>query len=193
MAAEPEWVVPAGAPIRMYEWLTPPLLALGLGLFLAFIPITRSRDVPPPFSIVAVAVLSAAALALWIFGYLAYRDLTEHAVDHYFMAIAISVFAAGVLLSFGNTGWLLLVAAGHLAAGRKPRPIRLVRTIMPRRRWRRTAVIAAIVAAVCLLLSPLAYGLGFAPLVILVVVGRVVAPVVFGFALRSRVDAAGIF
>jgi uncharacterized membrane protein YeaQ/YmgE (transglycosylase-associated protein family) len=64
---------------------------------------------------------------------------------------------------------------------------------MPGRLWLRTAVVAAVVGVICLLLLPLANGLGFVPLIVLVMLGRIVAPFVFGFAIRLRPGTSGSF
>ena len=61
------------------------------------------------------------------------------------------------------------------------------------RRWRRVAIFAAIAGVVCLLLEPLAFDLALTPVIVLVMVGRILAPVVFGLALGFRRGAAGLF
>lgn len=64
---------------------------------------------------------------------------------------------------------------------------------MPARLWLRTAIIAAIVGVICYLLLPLAAGLQLVPLVILMKIGQIVAPLVCGFAFRLRPGASGMF
>lgn len=195
-AVKPGWATPAGAPIRIYEWLVPPLVPIGLAVIEIFAATSARSHGEPAFSIVAVPLLVAAALALWTFGYWAYRDLTSRAVERYAAMGVVSLFVTGALLSFGTLGigWLPLVWSGRLLAARRGlAPVRLVRAGTPRRLWLRTAVIAAIVAASCLLLLPLANGLGLVPLIVLVMLGRIVAPFVFGFAFRLRPGASGIF
>jgi hypothetical protein len=68
-----------------------------------------------------------------------------------------------------------------------------MRSALPARLWLRSAVIAAIVGVLCYLISPLAQGLGFAPLIVIVVLGRIVSPIAFGYAFRLRPGASGIF
>jgi hypothetical protein len=196
-AARLEWAVPTGAPIQVYEWLVPPMVLVGLAVIEIYAPtIAGRRATPTPaFSILAASVLIVAAAELWTFGYRAYRDLTAQAVERYVVTGVSSLFVTGVLLSFGTfgLGWVVLVAAGRLLASRRLRPVRLVRIVMPARLWLRTATIAAIVSVICLFLTPLALGLGFVPLVLLVMVGRNVAPFVFGFASRLQRSASGVF
>ena len=147
-------------------------------------------------SIAAVSLLLLAAGALWFFGYRAYRDLTPIAVDRYAFTGIVSLFVIGALLSYGTvvgTGWLLLLWSGQLLAGRRFLPVRLTKTLLPARLWTRTTVIAAIVGVLCVLLMPVAIDLGLVPLVVLVLAGRIVAPFVFGFALRLRPGSSRIF
>jgi hypothetical protein len=194
-AAKPEWAVAAGAPIRVYEWLVPPLVLVGLAVIEIYAETSAGSRGEPVFSSIAVSLLVVAAMALWIFGYWAYRDLTPQAVERYAVTGVVSLLVAGALLSFGTVGvgWLPLVWSGRLLARKGLRPVRLVRTVMPGRLWLRTAVIAAIVGVICLLLLPLAIALGFVPLIVLVMVGRIVAPFIFGFAFRLRPGASGMF
>ena len=146
----------------------------------------------PTFSIIAICLLVVAAVALWILGNRAYRDPTARTVERYVLTGVVSLFMTGVFLS-GNIAWIPLVWSGRLLAGRGLRPVRLVRTVMPNRLWLRTAVMAAIVGVCCLLLLPLAVGLGLVPLVMFMIAGRIVAPFVFGFAFRLRPGASGMF
>ena len=146
--AENEWVVPASAPIRMYEWLTPPLFLIGLAAIEIFAALNAGPSGAPVFSVVTVSALVTAAVAVWIFGYRAYRDLTARAVQSYFVVATASLFTAGVLLSLGTIGWILLFFAGRLTVERRFRRATLLGVMMPRGLWRRTAIVAAIVAAV---------------------------------------------
>ena len=181
--AENDWVVPLSAPIRMYEWLTPPLFLVGLAAIELFAALGARSSGAPVFSVAAVSVSIIAAVALWIFGYRAYRDLTARAVQSYFVVAIASLFTAGVLL---NIGWILLFFAGRLTVERRFRRARLLGVMMPRRLWRRTAIVAAIVGVVCLFLSPLVHGLDLVPLIPVVWAGRVVAPFVLGLAWRLQ-------
>jgi hypothetical protein len=194
-AAKPEFVVPAGTPVRVSEWLVPPMILVGLAVIEIFAVTNAGSRGVSAFSIVVLSLLFVVAAALWIFGYRAYRDLTEEAVDRYVLAGVGSLFVTGILLSFGTIafGWIPLVWSGRLLARRGFRPVRLVRSVMPSRLWLRTAVIVAVVGVICLLLMPLAVALGFVPLIVLVMVGRIVAPFVFGFAFRLRPGASGMF
>ena len=194
-AAKPELTVPAGAPIRVTTWFVPPMVLVGLAVVEIFAVTNGRSHGVSAFSVVGVCLLFVAAVALWIFGYRAYRDLTAEAVDRYLLAGVVSLFVTGTLFSFGTIaiGWILLVWSGRLLARRGLRPVRLVRSVMPSRLWLRTAVIAAVVGVICLLLLPLAVALGSVPLIVLIMVGRVVAPFVFGFAFRLRPGASGIF
>jgi hypothetical protein len=145
-------------------------------------------DTPPmsSFSFIAAVVLVAAAIGLWIYGYRAYRDLTQRAVEGYVAVGVMSLVVTGVVLSFGLLALLPLIWAGYLS-GTMPYPLfSRVRARLQGRLWLRTAVIAAVVTVVCVLLQPLAAGLDSLPLIVVVTVGRLVAPFVFGFAFRIR-------
>jgi hypothetical protein len=188
--AKPAWDVPAGAPYRVRDWLFPPLILVAFAAIEVFAATSIRSRAEPALSIVAVSLLVVAAVALWISGYLAYRDLTPQAVERYFVTGIGSLIIAGLFLAIG---WILLAWAGRLSASLRFRPLRLLRTVMPARLWLRTAIIAAVVGVLCYLLLPLAVGLQIVPLVILMKVGRIVAPLVFGFAFRLRPGASGVF
>jgi hypothetical protein len=66
-------VVPTAVPIRIYEWLVAPLALIGLAVIEIVAATSAGWRGEPAFSIIAVSLLVAAALALWIFGYRAYR------------------------------------------------------------------------------------------------------------------------
>lgn len=193
--AHDELRVPAGAPIRVYEWLTPPLLLVGLAAVEVFESPRNGPHAVTPFGVTAAILLVVSALALWTYGYRAFRDLTPRSVERYASVWTLCLFVAGVLMSFALSPveFFPLVFAGSLASERQFRLIRLARIVMPRRLWLRTAVISAIVGALCILLQPLAFGLGFVPLVVIVMVGRIVGPLLFGFAFRLRPRASGPF
>ncbi|MGO4534403.1 hypothetical protein [Leifsonia sp. 2MCAF36] len=191
--AEPEWVIPAGAPIRISDWLAPPVAVL-LGVVLeVFIAVNAWSRGTPVFAMIGAGLLAVAAVVLGIFGYRAYRDLTPRAVEQYSTVIVIGLLVVGAVLSPSYVGILLLASAGRLATAQRWRPLRLLRTLMPRRLWLRTAGVAAIAGVICILLLPLAQGLDLVPLITLSIAGRIVAPLVFGFAFRLRPGASGIF
>ncbi|MFF1572604.1 hypothetical protein ACFVWR_07650 [Leifsonia sp. NPDC058292] len=194
-AAEPELAVPAGAPIRVSEWLTPPLNLVGLAAIQVYAVTSAGSRGISALSIAEASLLSLTAIALWIFGYRAYRDLTAQAVERYVLTWVVSLFVVGALLSFATSGfgWVALAWSGNLLARRQFRSVKAVRRVMSGRLRLRTVVVAAIVGVACLLLLPVAVGLGFVPLVVLVVAGRIIAPFVFGFAFRLRPGASGIF
>jgi hypothetical protein len=190
--AKPELVVPAGAPLRAFDWLFPPVVLVGLAVIEFYAAMNTGSRGAPVFSIVAISLLVIAAVALWILGYRAYQEPTARTVEQYVLTAVVSLVMTGVFLS-AIIAWIPLVWSGRLLAGRGLRPVRLVRTIMPNRLWLRTAVIAAIIGVCCLLLQPLASGLGMVPLVIFMNAGRILAPFVFGFAFRLRPRASGVF
>ena len=187
--------MPAGTPIRAYEWIAPPLLLIAYAVIQAIVAMKATSVQAAAFSAFAASLAVAAAVALWISGYLAYRDLELRSTERYLMTGAIALLVMGALLSVARypLELPLLVLAGRVFADRMYRPIRALRTAMPARRWFRTAIVAAVVGVLCLLLEPLAVGLGFAPLLVPVMVGRIVGPTVFGFAFRLRPGASGLF
>jgi hypothetical protein len=193
-APKPEWApLPAGTPIRVREWVIPPLFLLGLAAIETWAALSAGSRGLPLFSAFAVSICIVAAGVLTIFGYHAYRDLTARAAEQYLRVGMASLFLAGALMSLGYVGWILLALVGRMAADRTWRPLRLLRTIMPRRRWQSVAIIAATVAVIGLFLLPVARILDSIPLITLAITGRIVGPLVFGFATRLRPGATGLF
>lgn len=193
MTAEPELVAPAGAPIRVREWVLPPFILVALAVVEAVYAARPGLHSVPALAFGAVALPAATAVALWVFGYLAYRDITPRSVMRLQMMTVVALIVLGTMLAFGTLaiGVLALIGAGKVLTTVRLRPIRLVRALLPARLWYRTAIIAAVVGFVGLLIQPLAFGLDSAPLIVLAVVGRVVAPIVFGFAFWPRPREAG--
>jgi hypothetical protein len=194
-ANEVKWSVPAGTPIRAYEWIAPPFVLIAYAVIETIVAMNATSTQATAFATFAASLAVAAAVTLWISGYIAYRDLDLRSTERYLTIVATALLVTGALLSVGRfpIELLLLVWAGRLFADRKYRPIRQLRTVMPARRWFRTAIVAAVVGILCLLLEPLAFGLGFAPLLVTVMVGRIVGPTLFGFAFRLRTGASGLF
>ncbi|MBS1898266.1 MAG: hypothetical protein JSS88_13030 [Actinobacteria bacterium] len=175
-----------GAPVSVRKRVGRPLLVLAAAAVVLFGGWEAAAAQFAPASVVAAAVLVSAAVVLAAFGELAYRDLTSGAIDRYVLAWAGSLFACGVALSFGVIGWIPLAGAGWVLAGQRFAPVRRIRRAMPHRRWRTTVTASAATGVVCILLLPLAVGLGSLPLIVIVMAGRIVAPLFFGFALRCR-------
>ena len=72
--------LPAGAPIRVTQWLMAPVVLLVLGAIETYLSVTDASGSSRVFSIVAATIFFAAAVALSVYGYLAYRELTPAAV-----------------------------------------------------------------------------------------------------------------
>lgn len=175
-----------GAPVRIRQWLVPPVAVLGLAAIEFSTGTIAQAWGLSALSIAVVAILALAAAACVIFGYLAYRDLSPHAVHRYAMTSVLSLFAIGVLLSAGVLGWVVLLWAGRQLGNSTLAGVGPMQSRMPDHLRTRTTVVAAVVGVTCLFLLPLVVGLGSLPLVTLVMVGRIVAPFVFGFAFRSQ-------
>lgn len=79
-----------------------------------------------------------------------------------------------------------------MAADRAWRPLWLLSTTMPRRRWHRVAIIAATVVVIGLFLLPIARILDPIPQITLAITGRIIGPLVFGIATRLRPGATGL-
>ena len=183
-----EWTLPAGAPFRVAHWLIPPFALLMLAGIEIAAAVGAGSLQPPAWSITAALASVAAAVAVWIAGYLAHHDLTQEAVDRYAVTKAIALLVAGLVLSTGVFGIVPLAWAGHRTADLRRRRSGRAPAVASARLWRRTAVIAAVVGLVCALLTPLALGLASAPLIGAVTIGRIILPFVFGFAFRLGRD-----
>jgi len=180
-------VVSSGGPVYIREVLARPLAILVLAAVELFFPGVSAGTVGPVrVSVIAGSILIVVAGALLLVGYAAYRDLSPRAVDRYVVASALSLFVCGVVLSSGVVGWLPLLWAGQLLADSRFAMVRRVREAVPERLWTRTAHAAGITGVACMLLLPLAVGLGSPPLVVIVMAGRILAPVVLGVAWRIR-------
>lgn len=180
--------MPTGAPFRVGHWLVPPFALVALAGFEIAAAVVPGSLRPPAWSIVAALASVAAAAALWIAGYLAYRDFTQRAVDRYEVTKAIALLVAGLALSAGVLGIIPLAWAGHRTADLRRRRFGRAGAMASARIWRRTAVIAAVVGLVCDLLTPLALGLASVPLIGAVTIGRIVFPFVSGYAFRLGRD-----
>lgn len=185
--------LPAGTPTRVYEWVLPPLLLVGLAALEVWAALSAGSHGAPLFSALAVSVCIVAAGTLSVFGYRAYRALTAETAEQYLIVGTAALLVSGALLSLGFYGWIPLMQAGRLAADRSWRPLRLLRTIMPRRRWRRVAILAVVVGIACLFLLPIARLLDSPPLIALAIAGRIAGPLIFGYAFRLRPGASGLF
>jgi hypothetical protein len=183
-ASGAEWSVPAGAPIKVYQWLLPPIILVALAVIETYVASTEEPRRVAMFHVVAAVLLFASAIALWILGYRAYRDLTQTAVNRYRAIGVISLLVAAFGLLFGFLAPVPLIVAGYLSALLPWARVTRVRALLPTRGWLRVLVGAAAVAVVCVLLVPLAVGLGSIPLIVIVTAGRILAPFVVGFAFR---------
>lgn len=176
--------VSAGGPIYIREVLGRPLTVLVVAAVEFFTGVTPGVVGPIRISVIAGSILIVAAGALLIAGYAAYRDLSSHAVDRYVMMSVISLFVCGVVLSSSIVGWLPLLWAGWLLGDSRFAIVRRVYWAVPQRLWTRTASTAGIAGVACMLLLPLAVGLGSTPLVVIVMAGRIFTPIVLGVTWR---------
>lgn len=94
-APDPRWVaLPAGAPVRVHEWLIPPLLLLALAALETFDALNAGSIGASIFSMIAAGVSLLAAAAISTFGYFAYRDLTARATEKYLTVGMTALFVA---------------------------------------------------------------------------------------------------
>jgi len=178
--------VSTGGPAYIREVLGRPLAVLVLAAVEFFAGVAPEAVGPVRVSVVAGAILIVVAGALLIAGYVAYRDLSPRVVDRYVVVSAISLFVCGVVLSSGIAGWLPLLWAGWLLADRRFAVVRRACGAASERLWMKIALTAGIAGVACILVLPLAVGLTSAPFVAIVMVGRILAPLVLGVALRLR-------
>ncbi|MBS1675737.1 MAG: hypothetical protein JSS74_17445 [Actinobacteria bacterium] len=183
--------VSAGGPVYVRHVLGRPLAVLVVAAVAFFTGAVPGVVGSVRTSVIAGSVLIAAAGVLLIAGYVAYRDLSSHSVDRYVMVSAISLFLCGVALSSSRVGWLPLLWAGWLLGDSRFAAVRRVYFAVPERMWTRTALTAGITGIACMLLLPLAVGLGSSPLVAIMMAGRILAPLILGVTWRIRrgVDA----
>ena len=67
--------MPAGTPIRAYEWIAPPVALIAYAVIQTIVAMNATSVQAAAFSAFAASLAVAAAVALWISGYLAYRYL----------------------------------------------------------------------------------------------------------------------
>ena len=176
-------VVPPGVPLRVSDWLVPPLFFVVPAVLLAWVTPVPSLK---PYAITTASIVVAVAMACWFFGFRAYTRWDD--VDVRWLRRsesaalgALAIFAAPYLL--GMTSAALFAGSTFRIAADPAPAIERVRSALSPRAWIRLKVIAAIVGAVALVGRPLASAFGFGiPVLIL----GFVAAITFGFALRAQ-------
>jgi FlaA1/EpsC-like NDP-sugar epimerase len=185
---EPQWPVPRGAPIKVFEWLAPPIAYLILvGLHFA-VQWRQTTTNPTWWSWVLASLVLASCVALAVCGYRAYRDLTERSVIHLRMAAAFAALLVGLVLSFGTgpVGTFVLAVAGFQLANLDVRIIDRVRRTLADSSWRRIVIIATATAVVALFARPLSTGVGYLPLIVVDAVLITLGPFIAGLAFGTR-------
>ena len=185
---------PAGAPIRISQWLIPPLALLVLAAAEIVLTATGAGGASRVLSTVAATMFSGCAVILGALGYRAYRDLTPAAVARYRQSMTVSLGVVGILRSFGlsSVGFVPLVWAGaRWADDRRSRPPTAHRPGRSRM-WTGIAVAAAVLTVATELLLPVAVGTGSVPLVAAALTGRIIAPFALGVSFRLRRPSTGI-
>ncbi|GAB3580709.1 hypothetical protein GCM10027406_20670 [Leifsonia lichenia] len=188
---EGERAFPADTPVRISEWLTFPLLYIGMAVAIV-IGWSRSGWSPsgrlPVLALASVLVVSA--IALIVTGYRAYSTLSARALANLRFAQACTLGACGLVLSFTASPVAAVVLAGAglrlVGSSGDVGAVRRARLALVGGASERVAILAAVVAFVAQVCVPLASGLGFLPLSILVQLILVAASVVAGFAFASR-------
>ncbi|MFE4468131.1 hypothetical protein ACFRFH_04865 [Leifsonia sp. NPDC056824] len=176
-------VVPPGVPLRVWDWLLPPLLVAVPAVVLAWVLPAQSLK---PYAITTASIVVAVALAQWVFGFRAYTRWDD--VDVRWLrrseaagTAALAIFAVPHL--FGMTSAALFAGSAFRIADDPSPAIGRVRSALSPRAWTRLKVVSGIVAVVALLADPLASAFGFG---LLVVIAAFAAAVTFGFALRAQ-------
>ncbi|MEY9852327.1 hypothetical protein ABH923_002005 [Leifsonia sp. EB41] len=176
-------VVPPGVPLRVSDWLVPPLLLAVPAVALAmFPPVPFLR----PYAITTASIVVFSALAYWFFGFRAYTRWDDFDVrwlrrSGSAATAALAIFAAPYLL--GMTSAALFAGSAYRLADDPAPAIERVRSALSPRAWIRLKDIAATVGVVALVGRPLASAFGFGiPALIL----AFAAAITFGFALRAQ-------
>ncbi|MFE4950116.1 hypothetical protein ACFQ9V_08395 [Leifsonia sp. NPDC056665] len=176
-------VVPPGVPLRVWDWLLPPLLVAILVVILAWFP-----PVPllKPYLITTASILVTVLFAQWVFGFRAYTRWEDVDVRWLRRSQSAGIAALGLFLLpyfFGMMSACLFAVSAYRFADDPAPGIERVRSGLSPRAWIRLKVIAVIVGVVALLGRPLASAFGFGiPALIL----AFAAALAFGFALRAQ-------
>ena len=173
------------APVRVRQWLRGPLMVLGLGAVEISLDAHGTGGWPSGSATAVTTVLLVVAAALLVVGYLAYRDVSAPSVKRFLVVSSVAMSVCGIVLSYGVTGWIFLAWSGWRLVDCQLGALRRVAQAITQGCWRRIRLAAAVIGIACLLLLPLALGLESFVFVTLVMAGRILAPFVFGFALRS--------
>ncbi|MEN2741601.1 hypothetical protein ABCS02_27775 [Microbacterium sp. X-17] len=176
-------VVPPGVPLRVWDWLLPPLFFAILVVVLAWFPPVPSLK---PYLITTASILIAVVFAQWVFGFRAYTRWEDVDVRWLRRSQSAGIAALAIFLLpyvFGMTSAALFAGAAYRVADDPSPAIGRVRSALSPRAWIRLKVVSGIVAAVALVAHPLAsaFGLG-----LLAVILAFAAALTFGFALRAQ-------
>jgi hypothetical protein len=194
-APDAVYVIPEGTPIRFSEWAVFPMAGLLLGT-LIFVPRAISfAEVPNLSDTVTMAfglAVVALSIVLALFGYQAYRDLTERSTKRFLLAGVFIAAFLGVLGAFSVHHWglLPLVGAGCALAGVPDPRVRRVQAALSDRVVKRLFIWGTVAAAVSALAFPVVMGLGSVALILVEIVLAILAPVVAAFAYTTRTSRA---
>jgi hypothetical protein len=189
-AAEPDaerddatLVVPPGVPLRVVDWLLPPLLFALLVVSLAwFIPIASVK----PYLTTTACLVVITVTVQCVFGFRAYTrweeaDIAWHRRSMTATLAALAAFALPFVHGI-SSAWLFGGTGLRIAAD-PARAIGLVQSRLSARAWVRVEIVAIAVAVVAILAQPIATAFGFAlPALILMAAGSLAA----GFAHRFQ-------
>ncbi|MEY9952304.1 hypothetical protein [Leifsonia sp. EB34] len=176
-------VVPPGVPLRVADWLLPPLLVVLLaGALAAFIPVPAVK----PYLVTTAGLVVLSATVQAVFGFRSYTRWDDADIVRHRRSVTVTLAALAVFsLPFvhGLVAAWLFAGAGYRIASDPARGVGRVRALLSARAWVRVRFCAVVLAVVAILAQPVASAFGFAvPDVVLMAGGSLVA----GFAHRSH-------
>ncbi|QNE36388.1 hypothetical protein [Leifsonia shinshuensis] len=185
----PPLTVPPGVPLRVWDWLLlPVLLVAGVSLVVWLYPASWLKGY---FAFAGVLVLAAAVVQA-VNGYRVYVGWSETDILRYRRSVTSTIAAVAVFCLFGTYGVFAFVALGYRLAADPAESLRRARAALSGRMWIRLTVAAGIVTAVVTVARPLASAMG-GLIGVLGLALAVLAPIIAGFAYRSRPEGHRFF
>jgi hypothetical protein len=188
-------VIPDGTPVKITDWITvPALLALvaTAGLFASVADPARRASPMNPLWFGLLAVLLVSAIALAVFGYRAYRDLTPRSTLQFRVAYIGVGALAGLATLFGtpHAGVFVYAWTGYALALIPLERLRRAQSALTARALSRMWAWCVPLAIVGALVMPVAFALQIVPVTVLVIAVVIVAPFAAGFVYGTRKQRA---
>jgi hypothetical protein len=188
-------VIPDGKPVTIKDWITVPALLAVLaiaGLFASLADPARRASPANPFWFGVLAALLVSAIALAVFGYRAYRDLTPRSTLQFRIAYIGVGALAGLATLFGtlHAGVFVYAWTGYALALVPLERVRHVQSALTARALSRMWAWCVPLSIVGTIVAPLAFALQLVPLTVLAVAMVIIAPFAAGFVYGTRKQRA---